>query len=56
MLYHVVIEKKPAKTGKAGVEENKTDLTKEQLIARFIEPYEQGNPITVNGTDLLPVD
>ncbi|MGX5027866.1 TIR domain-containing protein [Enterobacter asburiae] len=52
MLYHVVIEKKPAKNGKAGVEENKTDLTKEQLIARFIEPYEQGNPITVNGTTI----
>lgn len=52
MLYHVVIEKKPEKVGKAGVEEIKTDLTKEQLIARFIEFYEQGNPITVNGTTI----
>ncbi|HGJ4977895.1 TPA: hypothetical protein ACJGRR_001003 [Salmonella enterica subsp. enterica serovar Charity] len=52
MLYHVVIEKKPVKTGKDGAEENKTDLTKEQLIARFIEPYELGNPITVNGTTI----
>ncbi|EFM2100120.1 nucleotide-binding protein [Escherichia coli] len=54
MLYHIVITKKSVKAGKAGLEETKTDLTKEQLIARFIEPYELGNPITVNGTTIQP--
>lgn len=54
MLYHIVIQKKAVKSGKAGIEETKTDLTKEQLITRFIEPYELSNPITVNGTTIQP--
>jgi len=54
MLYHIVISKKALKAGKAGTDETKTDLSKEQLIARFIEPYELGNPITVNGTTIQP--
>ncbi|MGM3224057.1 hypothetical protein [Dickeya zeae] len=41
MYYHAVIEKKPAKMRKL-VLRKKTGLTKEQLIARFIEPYEHG--------------
>ncbi|HDR2754258.1 TPA: nucleotide-binding protein [Enterobacter asburiae] len=52
MLYHVVIKEKNKEKRYYG--EHKTDLTKEQLIARFIEPYEQGNPITVNGMTILP--
>lgn len=46
--------KKSVKANKASTTETKTDLTKEQLIARFIEPYELGNPITVNGTTIQP--
>ena len=30
--------------------------TKDQLIARFIEPYEQGNPIVINGKTIDPDD
>lgn len=36
--------------------EYKTDLTKEQLISRFIEPYEQGMPIVINGKTVQPDD
>lgn len=52
MLYHVVIKEKNKEKRYYG--EHKTDLTKEQLIARFIEPYDHGNPITVNGMTIQP--
>lgn len=52
MLYHVIIEKKLEKGTAGSHEESKTDLTKEQLIARFIEPYDLGDSITVNGTTI----
>lgn len=52
MYYHVII--KPKSDGFYG--ECKTDLTKEQLISRFIEPYEQGMPIVVNGKTIQPND
>lgn len=52
MLYHVVIERKVGKGTAESQEESKTDLTKEQLIARFIDPYDLGNSITVNGTTI----
>ena len=45
MYYHVIV--KPKSDQFYG--EYKTDLTKEQLISRFIEPYEQGMPIVING-------
>lgn len=31
-------------------------MTKEQLILRFIEPYEQGRSIFINGKNIEPVD
>lgn len=36
MYYHVIIQPKSDK----GYGEYKTDLTREQLISRFVEPYE----------------
>ncbi|WP_368668199.1 TIR domain-containing protein [Pseudoalteromonas sp. NZS100_1] len=45
MFYHVRI--KPKSDKRYG--ENKTDLTREQLIARYVEPYEQGKAILING-------
>jgi predicted nucleotide-binding protein len=52
MFYHVIIEPKSDKF----YGEYKTDLTKEQLISRFIEPYEQGNAIVINGKTVQPND
>ncbi len=52
MFYHVII--KPKSDQYYG--EYKTDLTKEQLISRFVEPYEQGMPIVINGKTVQPVD
>lgn len=52
MYYHVVI--KPKSDKRYG--EYKTDLTKEQLISRFIKPYEQGMPIVINGKTVQPDD
>lgn len=52
MYYHVIIKPKSDKY----YGEYKTDLTKEQLISRFIEPYEQGMPIVINGKTVEPND
>lgn len=52
MYYHVIIKPKSDKF----YGECKTDLTKEQLISRFIEPYEQGMPIVINGKTIQPND
>lgn len=52
MFYHVIIEPKSDKY----YGEYKTDLTKEQLISRFVEPYEQGMPIVINGKTVQPND
>lgn len=52
MYYHVIIKPKSDKF----YGEYKTDLTKEQLISRFIEPYEQGMPIVINGKTVQPDD
>lgn len=52
MYYHVIIKPKSDKY----YGEYKTDLTKEQLISRFIEPYEQGMPIVINGKTVQPDD
>jgi predicted nucleotide-binding protein len=56
MFYHVVIEEKNKNSNSYG--EHKTDLTKEQLLARFVEPYDYGKPITLNGKtiDLENID
>lgn len=50
MYYHVIVDLKSDQF----YGEHKTDLTKEQLISRFIEPYEQGAPIVVNGKTVQP--
>lgn len=52
MYYHVIVKPKSDKF----YGEYKTDLTKEQLISRFIEPYEQGMPIVINGKTVQPDD
>ncbi|OGB68581.1 MAG: hypothetical protein A2486_16095 [Burkholderiales bacterium RIFOXYC12_FULL_65_23] len=52
MYYHVIIEPKSDKF----YGEAKTDLTKEQLIARYVEPYEKGLPIVINGKTIQPDD
>lgn len=52
MYYHVIIKPKSDKF----YGEYKTDLTKDQLISRFIEPYEQGLPIVINGKTIQPED
>jgi predicted nucleotide-binding protein len=52
MYYHVIIKPKSDKY----YGEHKTDLTKEQLVSRFIEPYEQGIPIVINGKTIQPDD
>lgn len=52
MYYHVIIEQKADKS----YGEYKTDLTKEQLISRFITPYEEGMPIVINGKTIQPDD
>jgi hypothetical protein len=45
MFYHVRITQKSYKIH----DETKLDLSEEQLKIRFIEPYEQGKSITING-------
>lgn len=50
MYYHIVITEK---TNQAKPE-YKTDLTKEQLISKFIEPYEEGATIVINGKAIPP--
>lgn len=52
MFYHVIIKPKSDKY----FGEYKTDLTKEQLISRFVEPYELGMPIVINGKTVQPND
>lgn len=52
MYYHVIVKPKSDKL----YGEYKTDLTKEQLISRFIEPYEHGMPIVLNGKTVQPDD
>lgn len=52
MFYHVRI--KPKSDKKYG--ENKTDITLEQLIVRYVEPYEQGKAILINGKTVQPDD
>jgi predicted nucleotide-binding protein len=45
MFYHVRITQKSNKSH----DETKADLTEEQLLERFLLPYEQGDPIIING-------
>lgn len=45
MYYHVRITQK----SNISHDETKVDLTEEQLTTRIIEPYEQGQPIIING-------
>jgi len=52
VYYHIIVKPKSDKF----YGEYKTDLTKEQLISRFIEPYEQGMPIVINGKTVQPDD
>jgi predicted nucleotide-binding protein len=52
VFYHVIIKPKSDKY----YGEYKTDLTKEQLISRFVEPYEKGVPIVINGKTVQPND
>jgi predicted nucleotide-binding protein len=52
VFYHVILKPKSDKH----YGEYKTDLTKEQLISRFVEPYEQGMPIVINGKTVQPND
>jgi len=52
VFYHVRI--KPKSDKRYG--ENKTDVTLEQLIARYVEPYEQGKAILINGKTVQPDD
>lgn len=52
MYYHVKVKPKSDKY----YGEFKTDLTKEQLVSRFVEPYEQGMPIVINGKTVQPED
>ncbi|HGF5285367.1 TPA: hypothetical protein ACF376_004622, partial [Vibrio parahaemolyticus] len=52
MYYHVTI--KPKSDNWYG--EYKTDLTRDQLVSRYVEPYEQGQPILINGKTVTPDD
>jgi predicted nucleotide-binding protein len=52
MNYHVRISLKSQKSS----DETKTDFTEEQLQTRIIEPYEQGEPIILNGKTIQPND
>jgi predicted nucleotide-binding protein len=45
MFYHVRITQKSNKSH----DETKTDISGEQLVERFLLPYEQGDPIIING-------
>lgn len=47
MLYHIVIKRKK---GNETVDEYKKDLSKDDLLERFIGPYEHGNSIALNGS------
>ncbi|UXI02587.1 nucleotide-binding protein [Photobacterium sp. TY1-4] len=50
MYYHIKIKPKSDKS----YCEMKTDLTEEQLLARYIDPYEKGLPIVINGKTVNP--
>lgn len=52
MYYHVIIKPKSDKL----YGEYKTDLTRDQLISRYVEPYEHGLPIVINGKTVQPED
>lgn len=45
MYYHVRITQK----SNSAHDETKLDLTEEQLRERFLQPYELGQPILING-------
>ncbi|MDO9276046.1 MAG: nucleotide-binding protein [Lutibacter sp.] len=50
MNYHIRISLRSQKSS----DETKTDLTEEQLMTRIVEPYENGEPIIINGKTILP--
>ncbi|WP_405278771.1 TIR domain-containing protein [Cobetia sp. Ld8] len=50
MYYHVAISEKSS----AGHEEFKENLSKDQLLDKFITPYEQGKTIMLNGRAIYP--
>lgn len=52
MYYHVTIKLKSEHT----YDEYKTDLTREQVISRYVEPYEQGESLLINGKTVTPDD
>lgn len=52
MNYHVRISLKSQKSS----DETKTDFSEEQLQVRILEPYEQGEPIILNGKTIQPND
>ena len=52
MNYHIRISLKSQKSS----DETKTDFSEEQLQVRIIEPYEQGEPIILNGKTIQPSD
>lgn len=52
MNYHVRISLKSQKSS----DETKTDFSEEQLKVRILEPYEQGEPIILNGKTIQPND
>jgi predicted nucleotide-binding protein len=52
MNYHVRISLKSQKSS----DETKNDFSEEQLQVRVIEPYEQGDPIIMNGKTIQPND
>jgi len=52
MNYHVRISLKSQKSS----DETKTDFSEEQLQVRIIEPYDQGEPIILNGKTIQPAD
>ena len=45
MYYHIIIWQKSSKSH----DEVKLDLTKDEVITRFIEPYENGESLFING-------
>ncbi len=52
MFYHVIVKPKSDN----GYGEYKTDLTREQLVSRYVEQYEQGKPILINGKTVTSDD
>ena len=52
MNYHVRISLKSQKSS----DETKNDFSEEQLQVRVLEPYEQGEPIIMNGKTIQPHD